>query len=90
VQDSLGHYKALDAARATEHLVAAHGARAKTLEQQLVRMDGLPKALMSAQQALKAALQRETALQSKLDHRVTDTKQAAVRKRKPRGVPGIT
>jgi hypothetical protein len=83
--------KALDAARAAEHLAAEQGTRAKTLEQQLSRMDGLPKALMAAQQALKAALQRETALQSKWDHPVTGTKtEAAVRKRKPRGVPGAT
>ncbi|MGH8159564.1 MAG: DNA-binding protein [Rhodanobacter sp.] len=83
--------KALDAARAAEHLAAEQGTRAKTLEQQLVRMDGIPKALIATQRALKAALQRETALQSKLGHRATGTQiQTAVRKRKPRSASGTT
>jgi chromosome segregation ATPase len=83
--------KALASARAAEHLAAEQGTRAQTLEQQLARMDGIPKALMAAQQALKAALQRETALQSKLDHLVTRKKiQAGVRKRKPGSASGTT
>jgi chromosome segregation ATPase len=83
--------KALDSARAAEHLAAEQGTRAKTLEQHLARMDGLPQALMAAQQALKAALQRETTLQSKLDRLAAGTKiRAQVRKRKPRSPPGTT
>jgi len=75
-------------ARAAERLATEHGVRAKTLEQQLARMDGLPKALMAAQQSLQAALRREMTLQSKLDHLVTGTKtQPAARKRKSRKDP---
>jgi DNA repair exonuclease SbcCD ATPase subunit len=73
-------------AHAAEHLATEHGARAKTLEQQLARMDGLPAALLAAQQALKASTQREVALQAKLDRLTADTKvRPATRKRKPRG-----
>lgn len=83
--------KALDSARAAKHLAAEQGTRAKTLEQQLARMDGIPKALMAAQQALKAALEREKKLQSNLDHLVRDTKiQVAVRKRKPGSASGTS
>ena len=81
--------KALDSARTTEHRAAEHGARAKALEQQLARMDGLPKALLAAQQALQAALKRESALQAKQNHPVGGQKaQTAVRKREPGGAPG--
>jgi hypothetical protein len=37
-------------------------------------MDGLPAALLAAQQALQAATQREAALRAKLDHLVKDAK----------------
>jgi len=78
------------AARAAEHLATEYGARAKTLEQQLARMDGLPAALLAAQQALKATTQREVALQAKLDGTTADAKvKSAVRKRKPRGASGV-
>lgn len=81
--------KALDSARAAEHRAAEQGTRAKTLEQQLARMDGLPAALLAAQQALQAATQREAALRTKLDHLVKVTKtQPAVKKRKPRKALG--
>lgn len=81
--------KALGSVRAAEHLAIEHGARAKTLEHQLARMDGLPAALLAAQQALQAAMKRESALQAKRDHPTGGTKaQTAVRKRKPRGAPG--
>jgi Plasmid replication region DNA-binding N-term. len=81
--------KALGSVRAAEHLAIEHGARAKTLEHQLARMDGLPAALLAAQQALQAALKRESALQAKRDHPTGGTKaQTAVRKRKPRGALG--
>ena len=72
-------------ARAAERLASEHGARAKTLEQQLARMDGLPAALLAAQQAWKASTQREIALQAKLDGAAANAKvNPAVRKRKPR------
>jgi chromosome segregation ATPase len=80
---------AVSSVRAAEHLATEQGARAKTLEQQLARMDGVPAALLAAQQSLQAALQRETVLQAKLDHLVTSTKiQPAVRKRKSRKASG--
>ena len=80
---------AVASARATERLATEHGARAKTLEQQLARMDGLPTALRAAQQALQAALKRESALQAKRDHLTGGAKpQTAIRKRKPRGASG--
>jgi len=53
--------------RAAERLASEHGARARTLEQQLARMDGLPAALLAAQQALQVATQREAALHTKLE-----------------------
>jgi len=53
--------------REAEHLATEHRARARTLEQQLARMDGLPAALRAAQQALQAATQREAALHAKLE-----------------------
>jgi chromosome segregation ATPase len=80
---------AVTSVRAAEHLATEQGARAKTLEQQLARMDGVPAALLAAQQSLQAALQRETVLQAKLEHLVTSTKiQPAVRKRKSRKASG--
>jgi chromosome segregation ATPase len=82
---------AMASARAAEHLATEHGARAKTLEQQLARMDGVPAALLAAQQSLQAALQRETALQAKLDHLANGPRpQATVGKRKPRSVSGAS
>jgi hypothetical protein len=36
-------------AHTAERLATEHGARAKTLEQQIARMDGLPAALRAAQ-----------------------------------------
>lgn len=78
--------KALASARAAEHLVTEHGTRAKTLEQQLARMDGLSATLLAAQQALKEATQREAALRAKWDDLMVNAKiQPATRKRKPRG-----
>lgn len=58
---------AVASARAAEHLATEHGARANALEQQLTRMDGLPAALLAAQQALQAATLREAALRTKLE-----------------------
>ncbi|CAM5409271.1 MULTISPECIES: DNA-binding protein [Rhodanobacter] len=58
---------AMASARAADHLATEHGARASTLEQQLARMDGLPAALLAAQQALQAATLREAALHTKLE-----------------------
>lgn len=82
---------AVTSVRAAEHLATEHGARAKTLEQQLARMDGVPAALLAAQQSLQAALQRETALQAKLDHLANGPRpKATVRKRKPRSVSGAS
>ena len=79
---------AIASARAAEHLADEHGARAKTLEQQLARMDGLPAALLAAQQAWKAATQREVTLQAKLDRLTADAKvKPATRKRKLRDAP---
>ena len=73
-------------ARAAERLATEHGARAKTLEQQLARMDGLPAALLAAQQSLQAALQRETVLQAKLDRLAAHANvKPTAKKRKPRG-----
>jgi len=83
--------KALDSARAAEHQAAEQGTRAKTLEQQLARMDRVPAALLAAQQSLQAALERETMLQAKLDHLTKGTRtQTAARKRKPRSVSGAS
>ena len=77
---------AMASARAAENLAAEHGARAKTLEQQLARVDGLPAALLAAQQALKASTQREVAVQAKLDRLTAGAKaKPTARKRKPRG-----
>lgn len=66
--------KAEASARAAEHLATEHGARAKALEQQLARMDGLPSVLLAAQQALQAATLREAVLQRKLETRSADGK----------------
>jgi len=80
---------AVASARAAEHLATEQGTRAKTLEQQLARMDGLPAALLAAQQALQAASQREVALRVTLDGLTAGAKlKPAARKRKPRGVSG--
>jgi len=54
-------------AHVAERLATEHGARAKTLEQQLARMDGLPSALIASQRALQVATRRESKLQTKLD-----------------------
>lgn len=76
---------ALAAARAAEHAVAEQAARANTLEQQLARMDGLPAALLAAQQALQTALKRKSAVLTKRDDPAKGTKtQAAVSKRASR------
>ena len=78
--------KALDSARVAEHLAAEHGARARTLEQQLTRMDGVPAALLAAQQALQGAMQREASLQGKVDRLTIGTKaKSAATKKKPKG-----
>ena len=78
-------------ARAAERLAAEHGARARTLEQQLARMDGLPAALLAAQHALKASTQREVALQAKLDGTTPDAKsQPTAKKRKTRSGSGAS
>lgn len=80
---------AIASARDAERLATEHGARAKALSQQLARMDGLSTALRAAQQALQAALKRESALQAKRDHLTGGAKpQTAIRKRKPRGASG--
>jgi len=71
--------------RTAEQLAAEHGARAKTLEQQLARMDGLPAALLAAQHALQVASQREATLRTKLDGLTANTKiKPMARKRKAR------
>ena len=75
--------KALDSARAAEHRAAEQGTRAKTLEQQLARMDGIPAALLAAQQALQAATQREAALHTKLESLKMKPRPSSTRK-KPR------
>lgn len=78
-------------ARSAERLASEQGTRAQTLEQQLARMDGLPAALLAAQQALQTATQREAVLQRKLETYSADVKAkpaATSRKRKtPRGRP---
>jgi len=77
----------LTTVRAAEHAATEQSARAKTLEQQLARMDGLPQALLAAQEALKVGMQRETVLQAKLDRLTADAKvKPAVKKGKPRGM----
>ena len=53
--------------RTVERLASEQATRTKALEQQLARMDGISKALLAAQQALKEGLRREKALHSKLD-----------------------
>ncbi|MFZ0869448.1 MAG: DNA-binding protein [Rhodanobacter sp.] len=81
--------KALMSIRAAENQAAEQGARAKTLEQQLTRMDGLPAALLAAQQALKASTQRELMSQAKLDRLMANTEVKPVaKKRKSRGASG--
>jgi hypothetical protein len=78
-------------ARTAERLAAEHGVRAKALEQQLARMDGLPAALLAAQQALKASTQRVVTLQTKLDGTTADAKiKPAAKKGKRRAVPRAT
>lgn len=62
----------LASVRKAERLATEHEARAKTLDQQLARMDGLPAALLATQRALQSATKREAALQNKLAaHRST-------------------
>jgi hypothetical protein len=76
---------AVASVRTAEHLATEQGARAKTLEQQLARMDSLPTALLTAQQALQKALKRESALQAKLDRLTVDAQMKSdIKKRKPR------
>ncbi|MDQ0008276.1 DNA repair exonuclease SbcCD ATPase subunit [Luteibacter jiangsuensis] len=58
---------ALASARSAEQIAAERGARGKTLEEQLARMDGLPAALLAAQKALVTATKREVALQARLN-----------------------
>lgn len=83
--------KAEASARAAERLATEHQARATTLEQQLARMDGLPTALLAAQQALQAATQREAVLRAALDGATVDTKtKPASKKRKSRGVSAVS
>lgn len=78
---------AMASARAAENVATEHGVRAKTLEQQLARMDGLPAALLAAQHALHAATQREVALRAKLGDAPSDAKiKRAAGKRRPRRV----
>lgn len=72
--------------RAVERLASEHEARARTLEQQLARMDGLPAALLAAQQALQVATQREAALHTKLES--LKVKPPSIRK-KPRTPSGV-
>jgi chromosome segregation ATPase len=77
--------KALSSLRTAERLAAEQATRAGTLEQQLARMDGIPKALTEAQSALRAAVRRETALRSKLERRPVDSRVlVAPRNQKPR------
>ncbi|MBB5357112.1 DNA repair exonuclease SbcCD ATPase subunit [Rhodanobacter sp. ANJX3] len=70
--------------RAAENLASEYGARAKALEQQLGRMDGLSAALLAAQKSLHAATQRETALRGKLDDLTLAAKKPTTGKRKAR------
>jgi len=80
---------ALASTRAAERLATEHGARAKALEQQLTRMDGLPAALLATQQSLQASLERETLLQTKLDQlarNITSRPRSAGGKKKRQGV----
>jgi len=78
--------KALMSTRMAENQAAEFSARARSSEQQLARMDGLPTALLAAQQALQRAMQREAALQVKLDRLTVGTKaKSAVTKKKPKG-----
>ncbi|KZC22698.1 MULTISPECIES: DNA-binding protein [Rhodanobacter] len=77
--------KALMSTRSAEHLAAEQGTRAQMLEQQLARMDGLPAALLAAQQALHAATLREAALHTKLES--LKVKPSGTRK-KPRSPSG--
>jgi chromosome segregation ATPase len=78
--------KVLNSVRSAERVAAEQTTRASTLEQQLARMDGLPKALTEAQSALRAAVRRETALRAKLEQRSVDSKTSvAAKKRKPHG-----
>lgn len=72
----------LTSVREAEHLATEQGARAKALEQQLDRMDGLPTALLETQRALQSATQRETELQSKLAKITVAKGKPAPRKRR--------
>lgn len=53
-------------ARAAEREAAVQVARAQTLEREVARMDGVPAALLAAQQALQVAHDREAALHAEL------------------------
>jgi DNA repair exonuclease SbcCD ATPase subunit len=82
---------AVASARAAENLASEYGARAKALEQQLGRMDGLPAALLAAQKSLQTATQREAALRSKLDDLTSAAKiKRATGKRKARVASGAS
>ena len=82
---------ALASARGAENLATEYGARAKALEQQLGRMDGLPTALLAAQKSLQAATQREAVLRRKLDGAASVAKiKPATGKRKARAVTGVS
>jgi len=75
--------------RAAEHLATEHETRANTLEQQLARMDGLPAALLAAQQALQAASEREAVLHASKDGMTVKSKtKSASRKRKSQSASG--
>lgn len=67
--------------RAAEQTAVERSARAKTLEEQLARIDGLPTALLAAQKALAAATKREGALQAKLNARSAKAKERPARKK---------
>jgi septal ring factor EnvC (AmiA/AmiB activator) len=80
----------LTTVRAAERAAAEQSGSAKTLEQQLARMDG-PPASLAAQQAWKAATQREAALQAKLDRFAGEAKaKPAAKKRRPPGASGFS
>lgn len=75
----------------TERSAGEYSARVRVLEEQLARLDGLGDALRSAQEAVRAGLDREAQLRLALEKEVGQTRafNASVRK-KPRGkaLPG--
>ena len=66
---------------------AVQAARAKTLEQQLARMDGLSSALVSAQHSLQAAEGREAKLREQLNKLNTASPKVIARKKQLRSKP---